>query len=484
MSLSIYNSKTHSKEDFVPLLAGEVKMYVCGPTVYDLLHVGNFRGPIFFNVVRNWLEYRGYKVTFVYNYTDVDDKIINRAKADGVPSEEISRKYIAEFETDFNSLGLRKHSANPRVTEFLSPIVEFVGDLVKREMAYEIEGDVYFDVHKFPQYGQLSRKNIEELESGVRIEIDSRKRHSVDFALWKKSKDGEPSWPSPWGPGRPGWHIECSAMARGLLGDTIDIHGGGLDLIFPHHENEIAQSEGLTGKTFARVWMHNNMLNFGSQKMSKSLGNVRTARSFIKEYNPEILKYLMLSAHYRSVLDFSPAQLEHVISALARIYSALALAEKVSVQPADANEPPEFAKVISDAQKGVESSLDDDFNTPEALARLFEVIRQFNNIVRTPGPVTPKKAAIAKAFLQWSQWLGGLMSLFHEPPAQFLQTLDDMLLAKKNLSRQAVDELVKERSAARAAKDFKRGDELRARLQELGIQIQDSAQGSEWEVAK
>jgi cysteinyl-tRNA synthetase len=273
-------------------------------------------------------------------------------------------------------------------------------------------------------------------------------------------------------------------MARGLLGDQIDIHGGGLDLIFPHHENEIAQSEGATGKQFARYWMHNNMLNFGSAKMSKSLGNVRTARSFMQEYNSEIFKYLMLSAHYRSVLDFSPVQIEHVISNLARIYSALALATKAVQTPADPKLPADLEKIFTDAKAGVEKSLDDDFNTPEALARLFEVIRVFNNHVRTPGPLNGKKAAIAKAFLEWTKWLGAQMALFAESPAEFLNTLDDMLLKKKNLDRGQIDQLVRSRGEARAAKDFKRADELRNQLLEMGIAVQDGAQGSEWEVAK
>lgn len=479
--ISVYNSQTQKKEEFQTIVPGEVKMYVCGPTVYDFLHVGNFRGAIFFNLVRNWLEYRGYKVTFVYNYTDVDDKIINRAKADGVSSEEIANQYVLEFQKDFDSLKLRRHTHNPRVTEFMPPIVEFVQELIKNGKAYVADGDVYFDVHSISDYGKLSHKKVEDLEQGVRIEVDSRKKHPADFAVWKSSKAGEPSWASPWGQGRPGWHIECSAMARGLLGDSIDIHGGGLDLIFPHHENEVAQSEGATGKPFVRYWMHNNMLNFGSQKMSKSLGNVRTARSFVKEYNAEIFKYLMLSAHYRSVLDFSPAQIEHVISNLARIYSAMALASKVA---GAGPEVPDFQKTIDDAKSGVEKSLDDDFNTPEALARLFEVIRSFNSSVRTPGPVTPKKAAIAKAFLDFSAWFGGLMSLLNESPVEFLVTLDDMLLKKKNLERGQVDLLVHERGTARAAKDFKRADELRDQLLGMGILVQDSAQGSDWEVAK
>ena len=484
MPIVIQNSQTHKKEEFIPLNDGEVKMYVCGPTVYDLLHVGNFRGATFFNLVRNWFEYRGYKVNFVYNYTDVDDKIIKRANADKVSAHEISERYIAEFEKDFGALKLKKHSHNPKVTEFMNPIIQFVQQLVDKGRAYVVDGDVYFDVRSIPEYGKLSHKNLEDLESGVRIEVDSRKKHAADFAVWKSSKPGEPSWESPWGPGRPGWHIECSAMSRGILGDTIDIHGGGLDLIFPHHENEIAQSEGATDKPFVRYWMHNNMLNFGSQKMSKSLGNVRTLRSFIGEYNAEIYKYMMLSAHYRSILDFTPNHIEQVIAGLARIYSALALAERAALAPADAKVPADFAKVIEDAQNGVESSLDDDFNTPEALARLFDVVRHFNAAVRTPGPVTPKKAAIAKEFLRWAGWLGGLMSLFAEPPQEFLRGLDDRLLKQKNIDRMEVDTLVKLRSDARAAKDFKKADELRTELQNLGIVVQDTAQGSEWEVAK
>jgi cysteinyl-tRNA synthetase len=477
----IHNSQTHQKEEFKPITPGEVKMYVCGPTVYDFLHVGNFRGAIFFNLVRNWFEYRGFKVTFIYNYTDVDDKIINRANDEKVDSRAISEKYIKEFEADFNALKLKKHTRNPRVTEFMDEIINIVQMLIANGKAYVADGDVYFDVHAFPSYGALSNKKVDELEQGVRIEVDSRKKHAADFALWKSSKPGEPSWPSPWGEGRPGWHIECSAMVRGLLGDTIDIHGGGLDLVFPHHENEVAQSEGATGKKFVNYWMHNNMLNFGTQKMSKSLGNVRTARSFMQEYHPEILKYLMLSAHYRSILDFSPASIENVISGLARVYSALALAEKVK---GDGPVPPEFQKTLDQAKAQAEAALDDDFNTALAMGSYFEVVRAFNAIVRTPGKVTPQKAAVARAFLEWTQWLGGLMSLYAEPPAEFLRFLDDMLLKKNGVSRADVDKLVADRTGARAAKDFAKADELRGKLQEMGIMVQDTAQGSEWEVAK
>jgi cysteinyl-tRNA synthetase len=480
MAIQIYDSKTQKKLEFTPIEKGKVKMYVCGPTVYDFLHVGNFRGPIFFNLVRNWFEKRGYEVTFVYNYTDVDDKIINRANKDGIPAAELSQKYIQEFEKDFSALKLRKHSKNPRVTEFMNPIVQFIDALVKSGKAYVADGDVYFDVHAYPSYGELSHKNLEDLEQGVRIEVDARKKHPADFALWKKAKEGEPSWDSPWSKGRPGWHIECSAMIKGIFGDQIDIHGGGMDLLFPHHENERAQSESLTGKTFVNYWMHNNMLQFGSQKMSKSLGNVRTCRSFLTEYHPEILKYLMLSAHYRSTLDFSLSSIENAITSLARFYSAMTWAEQ-NAGEGSALAP--FEQALQQATTGIETALDDDFNTPETLARMFEVTRQYNMLARVPKQTPEKKAASAK-YLAWIQNAGESMSLFQEKPAEFLRFLDDMLLKRKNLDRSDIDKQVKERSAARTAKDFKRADELRGQLTALGISVQDTIDGSEWEVTK
>lgn len=483
MAIQIYNSKTQKKEEFVPLESGQVKMYVCGPTVYDFLHVGNFRGAIFFNLVRNWLEKRGFKVSYIYNYTDVDDKIIDRAKKEGIPASDVAQKYIKEFEADYATLKLKKHTQNPRVTEFMNPIIQFVEGLVANGKAYVADGDVYFDVHAFPSYGELSHKNLEDLEQGVRIEVDARKKYPADFALWKKAKPGEPSWSSPWSEGRPGWHIECSAMIKGILGDSIDIHGGGMDLLFPHHENERAQSEGLTGKPFVKYWMHNNMLQFGNQKMSKSLGNVRTGRSFLTEFHPEILKYLMLSAHYRSILDFSPTAIDNTITSLARFYSAQAFAEKLAAQSATVAVPPAFEQALQSATAGIEAALDDDFNTPEVLARMFEVVRQFNNLARTPKQ-TPEKVALALRFREWLKSWGETMSLFQEEPAEFLRFLDDMLLKKKNLDRSQIDQKVQERSQARLAKDFKKADELRGELIALGIAVQDTPTGSEWEVSK
>jgi cysteinyl-tRNA synthetase len=488
MSLRIYNSLSKQKEVFVSLVPGEVKMYVCGPTVYNLLHVGNFRGPIFFNLVRNWLELQGYQVTFAYNYTDVDDRIIDKSLKEGIPSEQISERYIAEFKTDFAALGLRPHDHNPKVTDTMLQIIDMVSELVKCERAYVTkDGEVLYSVRQFEGYGKLSHKNIDDLIAGSRVEVDAKKRDPLDFALWKPAKPGEPKWSSPWGDGRPGWHIECSAMIRHLLGASIDIHGGGSDLIFPHHENEIAQSEGATGKPFVKYWMHNNMLTFGDRKMSKSLGNIITAREFVQKYDAEILKYMMLSVHYRSLSDFSEQAVGFAVSGLARIYSALSLAEKIIAASAEVTPgvvPSKFLQVLSGADQAVSEALNDDFNTPEMFASLFVVVRTYNGTVKLGQKITPEHLATAQAFRNWFLEKGHLMSLFNQSAADYLVQLDDMLLESKGLERQKIDQLVEARAAARTAKDFSRSDEVRNELTQLGINVQDTPQGSYWEVAK
>jgi cysteinyl-tRNA synthetase len=504
----IYNTLTQKKEEFQPLVPGHVKMYVCGPTVYGLLHVGNFRGPIFFNLVRNWLEKTGLKVDFAFNFTDVDDKIIDRAAKDGVTAHEISEKYIKEFWTDFNALGLRKHTYNPKVTETMKPIVGLVGELVSKGAAYVADdGEVLYSVRDFKDYGKLSRKNIDDLESGARVVVDKKKRDPLDFALWKPAKPGEPHWPSPWCEGRPGWHIECSAMVRSIFGDTIDIHGGGSDLIFPHHENEIAQSEGATGKTFARVWMHNNMLTFGGGKMSKSLGNIMTVRDFLAKYDAEILKFMMLSVHYRSLSDFSEQAISSAIAGLGRVYSALALAEKTMAAGAGAGGPSggavvgagtgagagagagqkatkAFEDALAKASADAVAALNDDFNTPELFAAMYGLIKAFNTAIRAGMKVTPEVLATAQKFRAWIHEQGALMAMFQQDALAYLTSLDDRLLAEKGLSRSEIDALVSERSAVRAAKDFKKSDELRDALLAKGIAVSDTPQGSVWEVAK
>lgn len=500
MALRIHDTLSQKTSEFVPQVAGYVKMYVCGPTVYGYLHVGNFRGPIFFNLVRNWLEKgHGYKVTYVYNYTDVDDKIINRAIEEKVESSEISEKYIAEFEKDFATLKLRQHDHNPRVTEFMQPIRDMIGRLVENKSAYvAADGEVLYSVRNFKEYGKLSHKKIDDLESGSRVAVDQKKKDPLDFALWKPAKPGEPKWDSPWCDGRPGWHIECSAMIQSILGDSIDIHGGGMDLVFPHHENEIAQSEGATGKPFVKYWMHNNMLTFGDKKMSKSLGNIVTGRDFLNKYNGEILKFMILSVHYRSLSDFSEKAIENAITGLARIYSSLALAEKAlesagmslstsTAEVAKAQNVPvakALAAALDEGRKKITEALDDDFNTPEVFAEIYKAVRAFNNSYRYGQKVTQEVAASATALLNWVREWGQLMSLLQEPPATFLNTLDDMLLEQMGLERSKVDDLVAERTAARAAKDFAKSDELRNKLAELKIALHDTPAGTHWEVQK
>jgi cysteinyl-tRNA synthetase len=489
VSLRIYNTQTHKKEDFVPLKAGEVKMYVCGPTVYGLLHVGNFRGPVFFNLVRNWLERVGYKVEYAYNFTDVDDRIINKANEEGKASEEIAERYIEEWKTDFSSLKLRKHEYNPKVTDAMDTIIEMVNELIKRDKAYAVDGEVLYAVRSFDGYGKLSGKNLDDLLAGARVEVDKKKRDPMDFALWKPAKPGEPKWKAPWSEGRPGWHIECSAMIHKIFGETIDIHGGGVDLVFPHHENEIAQSEGASGKPFVRYWMHNNMLTLGDKKMSKSLGNIMSTRSFVEKYNGEILKYILLSIHYRSLAPFTDQALSFAIQGLAKVYSAMSLAEKtleaanaagvVSTTPSKG-----FVQALADTNKAVTEALNDDFNTPEFFAAMLALIRAFNSQIRVGLKVTPEIVATAKAFHEWILDYGSLMSLFQEKPSEYLRLLDDMMLAEKGLERAAIDAIVAKRIEARGVKDFKRSDELRDELVAMGIAIQDSPQGTFWEVAK
>ncbi len=486
MSIQFYDSLAKKKSEFVPHSRDEVKMYVCGPTVYDLLHVGNFRGPVFYNSLRNWLEYRGYKVNYVYNYTDVDDKIINKSKDTGTPALEISEKYINEFKKDYDSLNLSPHTHNPKVSETMNEIVAFIGDLIEKKKAYESDGDVYFSVKAFDEYGKLSNKNVEDLIAGNRIDVNEQKENPVDFALWKKAKEGEPSWESPWSAGRPGWHIECSVMCQHILGDEIDIHGGGIDLIFPHHENEIAQSEACSGKPYVKYWMHNNMLELGGEKMSKSSGNIMSLREFVEEYNGEVFKYLILSSHYRSVLSFTTEQVQRCISQLGKFYSALSLCENIlNVSDVEIGDvPKKFNAVVIDTENNIEKALDDDLNTPVMFAALFDLLKAFNQRCALPGPVTLDKKAMGNAYKNTFIKYGKILALFQEPAGEYLRILDDMLLDKLNIKRETVDELVKERTQVREEKNFQKSDELRDQLVAMGISLQDRSDGTSWEVTK
>jgi len=486
----IYNSLTRTVEPFVTHTPHQVKMYCCGPTVYGLLHVGNFRGAVFYNFMRNWLELCGYKVKFVYNFTDVDDKIIDQAKRQNMSPSELAEKYIQEFWTDYNSLKLRPHDVNPTVTESMDDIKSFIEGLIEVDKAYPAGGDVYYSVKSFPEYGKLSGRNTDELKNADPSQAITAKKDVLDFALWKSAKPDEPSWPSPWGQGRPGWHIECSAMIKKHLGEQIDIHGGGLDLLFPHHENEIAQSEGLTGKPFAKYWVHNNMIQFSGAKMSKSLGNIITLREFSQKYHPEIYKYLILSVHYRSVLDFSEDSISQTIKSLGKIYSSLSLAQEIFKSfDSGFNLDPTRGHFLTEKIKTLETQIytdvNRDFNTALLLAHLLELVKSFNHKTKRGMKVAPEMAAAAQSFIETIKKWGSWMSLFQEDPDQFLINLDNHLLSEKSLTREQVQSKVAQRQEFRDKKDFAKADEVRKELEMWGILVSDIPnRPTHWEVAK
>jgi len=486
VGLVVYNTLSKKKEPFKTIEEGKVRMYVCGPTVYDYLHIGNFRGAIFFNLVRNWLEKSGNEVTYVYNYTDVDDKIIKRANTEGVESGVISETYIKAFEEDYGRLRLRPHTKNPRVTEHMDDIIKLVEGIIEAGNAYVIDGEVFFSIDKFKTYGDLSGKKLDELEVGQRVEVDQRKKNPMDFVLWKPAKPDEPSWDSPWGRGRPGWHIECSAMIRALLGESIDIHGGGIDLIFPHHENEIAQGEGCSGKKYCNYWMHNNFINLKDQKMSKSLGNVITARSFMDKYHPEILKFVMLSAHYRSMLNVNEEKIDQAVSGLARVYKALREAQSFLKNSTLTGGSPfkALASAMETSDARIKKALNDDYNTGEMMANIYEVVRVFNaqNISKKAKDANAR--ASAESFFDWINSWAQVSALFLEDPTEFLKALDDILILEKGIDRSKVQELIDARNKAREEKDWAKSDESRDALLHMGIEINDGSEGTTWEVKK
>ncbi|NUM58010.1 MAG: cysteine--tRNA ligase [Bdellovibrionaceae bacterium] len=485
MELKIYNTQSRQKEIFQPLHPPQVNMYVCGPTVYDFLHIGNFRGPVVFNLIRNYLEILGYKVKFALNFTDVDDKIIKKANELGMKSLEVSEKFIEEYKRDFELLGLRGHDYNPKVTESMEAIITMVQKLIEQNMAYEQNGDVLYSIEKFKGYGKLSGRKTEELIAGARVDVDEKKRNPLDFALWKAAKPGEPSWDSPWGRGRPGWHIECSAMIEKIFGEQIDIHGGGSDLIFPHHENEMAQSEGCSHKSFVKYWVHWQMLNFSGQKMSKSLGNIISLRQFIERYHPEIYKFIILSVHYRTIADFSDETVDRSISSLARIYSSLAVAKVYSpdVSALNAETPLTDVQLKTQWQKIVEV-LSDDFNTAEMMAIIYEVVKNFNQSVKRGLKVTPALKEKCFQYQIYFHKVGSLTALFQEEPAGFLAFLDQRLIELKSIDVELVKKWIAERTLARQEKDFKKSDEIRDKLNQMGISISDTPEGVHWEVSK
>jgi cysteinyl-tRNA synthetase len=453
--IRISNTMTRTKEEFVPLTPGEVRMYVCGVTVYDYSHIGHARSAMVFDVIRRYLAFRGYRVTFVKNYTDVDDRIIKRANDSGVTAREFAERFITAEREDMASLGVLAPDIDPKATEHVPEMIELIGRLVAGGHAYPVEGDVYFAISSFAPYGRLSGKNLDDLLAGARVEVDERKRDPRDFALWKGAKPGEPSWDSPWGPGRPGWHIECSAMAMKYLGVSFDLHGGGEDLIFPHHECEIAQAEACTGKPFARYWVHNGMVNIGKEKMSKSLGNTLSIREIVKRHSPDTLRLWMLGTHYRNMIEWSEERVEESKRALERLMRLLHDAAAVRDGGAAAL-PPAFAEF----RPRFEKAMDDDFNTPQALGVLFDFGRALADARDRGTGTSGAFVAGVEELVQLSHVLGlfGRGAAMDGPPAE-------------------VQQLLTARGEARARRDFKRGDEIRDEIARLGWLVEDTPAG-------
>ena len=490
MTLRVYNTLSAGKEEFVPLEPGKVRMYVCGVTVYDHCHIGHARANVVFDVIYRYLRYLGYDVTYVRNYTDIDDKIINRALKEGVPFNAISERFIAEFDRDMARLGLALPTHQPKATEHIAEIIDIVKTLVAKDVAYQAGGDVYFCVERFDGYLKLSKRNLEEMQAGARIEVDERKRHPMDFALWKEAKPGEPFWDSPWGQGRPGWHIECSAMSMKYLGDTFDIHGGGKDLIFPHHENEIAQSEAATGRPFVKYWLHNGFVNINAEKMSKSLGNFFTIKEVLEKYDSEVLRFFLLSAHYRSPLDFSDQNLTEAETGMERIYSALAGIDAALAQgtvPAEAGTPPaeaeeELRAKVAAFPERFREAMDDDFNSALALGNVFDLVRSVNRVTAEGEGGRGVSHALLSAAQGSIRELGGVLGVFTSEPAGYFARIKGRKVAGLAILPEEIERLIAERAAARSAKDFKRGDEIRDDLLARGIVLLDGPQGTTWKV--
>lgn len=476
--LSIYNTLTGLKEPFHSLQPKTVRMYVCGVTVYDYCHIGHARSALVFDVIRRHLEFSDYKVEFVKNFTDVDDKIIKRANEQGVTCDTITAKYIQAYYEDMGRLGIRQASIEPKATEHMTDIIHLTETLVKKGLAYQVDGDVYFEVAKYSAYGRLSKRRLDDMQAGARVDVDERKRHPMDFALWKSSKPGEPSWESPWGAGRPGWHIECSAMSMKHLGETFDIHGGGMDLIFPHHENEIAQSCGATGKEFARYWIHNGFVQINQEKMSKSLGNFFTIREIFEksewsqEITGEILRYFLLTNHYRSPLDFSDQGLREAKYALDGFYDLFNRLKETSTVEGSVND--KLTTAIERTRSAFEQAMDDDFNTPVAVAELQGFRSAVNKLLET-GLSTKAKEQARQLF----RFLGSVTGLFQLENWRFNVDLSEIGVI--GLGEKEIEERVRERNEARKQKDFKRADEIRQSLAARGIVIEDKPDGtSRW----
>ncbi|MCD3195208.1 cysteine--tRNA ligase [Clostridium botulinum C] len=462
--MKLFNTMTRQKEEFKPIKDGEVSMYVCGPTVYNYFHIGNGRTFLVFDTIRRYFEYKGYKVNFIQNFTDIDDKMIKKANEENVTVKELGDRFINEYYKDADGLNIKRATVNPRATEFMDEIISFVKDLIDKGYAYEVDGDVYFSTKKFAEYGKLSGQNLDDLQAGARITVDERKQDPMDFAIWKNEKPGEPSWESPWGKGRPGWHIECSCMAHKLLGDTIDIHAGGADLVFPHHENEIAQSEARNGKDFANYWMHSAYLNINNKKMSKSLNNFFTTREILERYDAEVIRLFMLSAHYRTPLNFSDELLESAKASNERLYNSIGnlerLLDEVKIEEMTGAEK-EYIKVLNSYKEKYIEKMDDDFNTADAIAVIFDLIKEINTHVNTDS-----SKELVNYSLELIRELGMPLGILQK------STIVDL--------NAEIEGLIEQRQKARKDRDWALADKIRDDLKARGIVLEDTAQGVRW----
>jgi cysteinyl-tRNA synthetase len=497
MTLSVFNTMGNRKEPFVPIVPGKIRMYMCGVTVYDLCHIGHARANVAFDIIVRYLRHAGYDVTYVRNFTDIDDKILRRAAEEGSDYLAVSTKYIRAFHDDFDRLGLLRPDAEPKATEHIPEIVALVARLVRAGKAYEVDGDVYYSVKGFPGYGKLSGKNVDDLRAGARVDVDERKNDPLDFALWKASKPGEPAWESPWGPGRPGWHIECSAMSMKHLGETFDIHGGGKDLVFPHHENEIAQSEAATGKPFARYWLHNGFVNVNNEKMSKSLGNFFTLRDVLAKVKPEVLRFFLASSHYRSPIDYSDRCLAEAKAGLDRLYRVKEKAEACSAAGATPSSVPEGEEFnpLRNAPVRFAEAMDDDFNTAAALGHLFDAVRALNRLAPAEPSAEREKAGQFLSGYAILEPLFEVLGLLRMSAGEYFQVdynyvgsgtrtsssaTEHEFVPAGRLSKDGILRRIEARKAARASKDFAEADRIRMELEAAGVILEDGKAGTSW----
>ncbi len=488
MPVTIYNTLSRKKEELKPIEPGHIKLYVCGITSYDYCHIGHARSALAFDMIVRYLRYLEYKVTYIRNFTDIDDKIITRANEQQTTTEELANRFIDEFYIDMDKLGVNRPTMEPKATEHIQEMIDLISELIEKNMAYPAGGDVYYSVNSFANYGKLSGRKLEDMQAGARISINENKKDPMDFVLWKASKPGEPKWESPWGAGRPGWHIECSAMSRKYLGSTFDIHGGGQDLIFPHHENELAQSEGANDTSFVNMWIHHGFVTIRDEKMSKSLGNFLTIRDILDHYHPEVLRFFIFSTQYRNPLDFSETAMQNAMAGLNRLYECLAAIEALEDHCSDTATPTMNSsdkEKIESLESNFQSAMNNDFNTAKAQGMLFETAKIINKTIRQlPTQPSQDEFTLLKKSGDTIKKLASIMGILQVQPSEFLASAKATMLAKTDIDETEILEYIEQRIQARNDKDWAKSDEIRDRLLKKGIELKDGADGTSWSVKR